>query len=88
MDTFYPIIKDEKDKAFEKDTVLHFSKNLLPEAKALAPPVSQAKKHPPNIKYPEYKEVPETNNIVCNDFELPTSCIDMQITMPFSDGFY
>lgn len=33
----------------ENDTVLHFSKGLLPQAKALQPPVSQAKKHPPNV---------------------------------------
>jgi len=49
MDAFYPIIKNEDDKASENDTVLRFSKGSLPQAKALQPPVSQAKKHPPNI---------------------------------------
>ena len=49
MDAFYPIIKNEDDKASENDTVLRFSKGPLPQAKALQPPVLQAKKHPPNI---------------------------------------
>ena len=49
MDAFYPIIKNEDDKASENYTILRFSKGLLPQAKALQPPVSQAKKHPPNV---------------------------------------
>ena len=48
----------------------------------------QAKKHPPNVKYSQYKEVPETDNIVQEDLELPTSCIGMRITIPFKDGFF
>ena len=88
MDAFYPIIKNERDKASKNNTILHFSKGPLPQAKALQPPVLQAKKHPPNVKYPQYKEVPETDNIVQEDLELPTSCIGMRITMPFKDGFF
>ena len=49
MNAFYPIIKNKNDKASENDKVLRFSKGPLPQAKALQPPVSQAKKHPPNV---------------------------------------
>lgn len=83
MDAFYPIIKNKHDKASKNDTVLHFSKGPLPQAKALQPPVSQAKKHPPNVKYPQYKEVPKTYNIVQDDLQLPTSCTRMRITILF-----
>ena len=88
MKAFYPIIKNEDDKASKNDTVLRFSKGSLLQAKALQPPVSQAKKHPLNVRYPQYKEVPETDNILQEDFELPTSCIRMRLTMPFQDGFF
>ena len=89
METFYKMdIDPNEPPSSEDDVELWFSKTKVKAATKYLPPCTLKKLHPPDQKYKDYVEVPETDNIDYASIEVCYNSTGTRVIVQFCEGYF